>query len=169
MKRSFTSLMVVAFLMFVGMNSASAQDGAPYGVAGCGLGSIVFANQVGLIQVFASTTNGSTGTQTLGITFGTSNCVQNGVIRKDSEQEAFFEMNYENIKQDMAVGQGEHLEAVASLLGCSADAQGQFSAFSQQNYQVVFPSDTTTPQQALYSYKMAISMDDTLAGACNRI
>src|SRR3954464_7446787 len=46
-----------------------------YGTAGCGLGSLVFGDQKGAIQILAATTNTTFGTQTFGITTGTSNCV----------------------------------------------------------------------------------------------
>src|SRR5580658_9609667 len=53
---------------------AAASGGAKYGTAGCGLGSIVFGNKAGIVQIFAATTNGTFATQTFGITTGTSNC-----------------------------------------------------------------------------------------------
>ena len=45
-----------------------------YGPAGCGLGSIVMGSKPGFMQVFAASTNGCSGSQTFGITTGTSNC-----------------------------------------------------------------------------------------------
>ena len=45
-----------------------------YGTAGCGLGSMIFGDQKGAIQILAATTNSIFGTQTFGITTGTSNC-----------------------------------------------------------------------------------------------
>src|SRR6266545_2071443 len=45
-----------------------------YGLAGCGLGSMLIGSKPGIVQIFAATTNGSFGTQTFGITSGTSNC-----------------------------------------------------------------------------------------------
>src|SRR5690348_10000976 len=47
---------------------------AGYGVAGCGFGSMLFGKQPGFIQVLAATTNGTFGSQTFGISTGTSNC-----------------------------------------------------------------------------------------------
>jgi hypothetical protein len=49
---------------------------------GCGLGTIVFEGQNGLVsQTFAVTTNGTFGNQTFGITSGTSNCEQYSTLR----------------------------------------------------------------------------------------
>ncbi len=71
-------LVAVAVLATAG--SAWAAEGSgikgsgTYGTAGCGLGSMAFGNQKGAIQILAATTNGLFGTQTFGITSGTSNC-----------------------------------------------------------------------------------------------
>src|SRR5437868_47659 len=60
-----------------------------YGMAGCGLGSLLFGpvNEP-FAQVLAATTNATFATQTFGITSGTSNCVSGGVIRAEREQAA---------------------------------------------------------------------------------
>ena len=43
--------------------------------AGCGLGSIIFEGQSGVVMnVLAATFNGTSGNQTFGMTSGTSNC-----------------------------------------------------------------------------------------------
>lgn len=48
---------------------------------GCGLGSMAWRGQRGIgPQVLAATTNGSFGTQTFGITFGTSGCDPDGRV-----------------------------------------------------------------------------------------
>lgn len=48
---------------------------------GCGLGSMAWRGQSGILpQVAAATTNGTFGNQTFGITFGTSGCDPNGRI-----------------------------------------------------------------------------------------
>ena len=164
-------IMVAVAAIFM---AGSAFDAAPvqaqgYGSAGCGLGSMLFGDQDGMIQIFAATTNGLFASQTFGITSGTSNCVDSGIISQNSEQEAFFEMNYDDLRQDMAAGQGEHLAAMGSLLGCSAEVQGDLASFSQAHYEQVFPTDHTTANQALYSYKMQISQNETLASSCARL
>lgn len=164
-------VMVAVAALFL---AASAFDAAPahaegFGTAGCGLGSMLFGDQEGMIQIFAATTNGISASQTFGITSGTSNCVESGVISQDSEQEAFFEMNYEDLRQDMAAGQGEHLVAMSSLMGCSADVQGELASFSQAHYEEIFPSEDTTANQALYSYKLQLSQQKDFARSCARL
>ncbi|HYG66757.1 MAG TPA: DUF3015 family protein, partial [Anaeromyxobacteraceae bacterium] len=79
------TFVALAALLVAGVASAaeteSAIRGTPgrYGAAGCGLGSMAFGNTPGAVQILASTTNGLFGTQTFGITTGTSNCGE-GII-----------------------------------------------------------------------------------------
>ncbi|MFW5966267.1 MAG: DUF3015 family protein [Persicimonas sp.] len=172
------ALATVALAGLCALQTAAAQeaeqeeeagaDGA-YGMAGCGLGSMVFGSEGGILQVFAATSNAFLGTQTFGITSGTSNCVDRGVVRESAEQEAFFEANYANLKAEMASGKGEHLEAMSSLLGCTEEVTPQVATASQESYEAVFPTEETTPGQALYSYKMQLSQDDELARSCTKL
>ena len=69
-------LLVLLFVgfMVIGFSTALFADQKNYG---CGLGSMAFEGNDGLIsQVSAATTNGTSGNQTFGITSGTSNCTQ---------------------------------------------------------------------------------------------
>jgi len=164
--------------MFFGVSNANAQEAAddggsasaePYGMAGCGLGSMLFGSEEGFIQVLAATTNGTFASQTFGITSGTSNCVERGVVTASKEQEAFFETNFANIKSDMAAGDGEYLAAVGSLFGCQESVSTDLATFSQKNYSRIVPNESTTPTQALYTYKMALSLDESFAGSCTAL
>ncbi|PJZ83501.1 DUF3015 domain-containing protein [Leptospira harrisiae] len=90
----------------------------PYGMAGCGLGSMVpvWKNDIG--QVLAATTNGSLSSQTFGITSGTSNCTTDGIVRADRAQEVFVAYNEGPLELETVRGTGERVQAIASLLGC---------------------------------------------------
>ena len=61
---------VLALLALLAAAPAFAQGGGlkgtgAYGTAGCGLGSLVFGNQAGAVQILAATTNGTFASQTL--------------------------------------------------------------------------------------------------------
>lgn len=88
--------------------------GQGYGVAGCGLGSIVFGEKGGMIQVVAATLN-STGGQTFGITTGTSNCGESG---KSARANQFIEVNKVSLENDLARGAGESIVALSEVMGC---------------------------------------------------
>ena len=114
-----------------------------YGMAGCGVGSLVLGDQPGKIQIAAALINDAvsyfTGVApTWSMTTGTSNCSEDGVTLQSKEQDYFAEANFETLKNEMAQGQGENLAAFASLFGCSDKGSARFSATMQQNYQSIF-------------------------------
>lgn len=143
--------------------SAKAAD---YGMAGCGLGSLVFDSTGG--QVSAATTNGSFYSQTLGITSGTSNCVDNAAASASLDQEAFVRTNYASLMQDAAQGQGQYLSAMSVLLGCEAAVQPAFFSMSQKSHGEVF-SDGATPETVLSQIKTQARGDVSLKAACTRL
>ena len=117
---------------------APAAMADPYGTAGCGLGSMVFGNDKGMIQVLAATTNGTFGTQTFGITTGTSNCEDTG--GGEASAKAFVETNREAFAKDVARGNGETISTLSTLAGCQdATAVG---ATLQSNFSQIFPDAT---------------------------
>jgi len=150
-----------AFVMLLA-GSAHAQ----YGEAGCGLGSMVFGheNTPGK-QILAATTNGFGG-QTFAITSGTSNCSAGGVMKAEREQAAFAEVNFQDLKGNMAAGGGEYLASFATLLGCEESSKVTLAKMSQDKFEVIVPSTSTTPVQMLASMKQQIKASPTLASSC---
>jgi hypothetical protein len=138
-KMLVVAVAVTMSLMLVG--SAFAK-GAAYGAAGCGLGSLVFQDQPGMVQVFAATTNGTFGSQTFGITTGTSNCPAGMVnLSKDERLNSFVLANMDNLAKDIAMGKGETLDAFAELLRVPADQRAEFNAKLQANFAKIYPSE----------------------------
>lgn len=111
-----------------------------YGTAGCGLGSMAFGNQPGGVQILAATTNGLFGTQTFGITTGTSNCGKSAFALEGTK--IFIEGNREALAKDAARGQGETIVALRHIAACQADA-AQLGQALQQNFPALFPAAST--------------------------
>lgn len=132
-----TILLLVAGLAM----AASARN---YGMAGCGLGSIAMGPKGN--QILAATTNGTFGSQVFGITTGTSNCAEDGVAMEDGEIRSFAEANFDVLRQEMAQGQGENLEVLASLMGCDASA---FGANVRADYGTIFDRSDITSDMML--------------------
>ena len=112
-------MMVVATALLISPALVFAQnihDKNGYGDAGCGLGSMVFTKRDAASQILAATTNG-TGTQTFGITSGTSNCTTDGLVNNNAEKEVFIAMNFDALNDEFAAGTGETSAALASLYG----------------------------------------------------
>ena len=116
--------------------TAGAVHAGPYGSAGCGLGSVLFGNQPGFIQVVAATTNGIFGNQTFGITTGTLNC---GTAATAAGAKVFIDANREALAKDMARGSGETIATLASLTGCS-DPKVVGSTL-QKNFSAIIPNE----------------------------
>ncbi|MBR1778654.1 MAG: DUF3015 family protein [Alphaproteobacteria bacterium] len=127
-------LALAAFAAAFSASSAFAVDST-----GCGLGSIIFKGQQGMIQqLLAVTTNASFGNQTFGITTGTSGCDQNGRITGGTGKTlAFLENNLEQFAVDAARGHGETIDTVAALMGVSSDKAG---TIIKENFAFIFDS-----------------------------
>ena len=135
--------LLVAAVFAVLFSSSQAFAEAAYGAAGCGLGSLAFGKQPGMIQVLAATTNGLFGTQTFGISTGTSNCQTAPGV---AGAKVFIEGNREALAKDISRGEGETLKNLSSLAGC-ADTKAVGAAL-QKNFQAIFPA-ATTPSEAV--------------------
>ena len=133
-----------------------------YGVAGCGLGSLAFGNQKGAVQVLAATTNGTFGTQTFGITTGTSNCGP-GLFAMGTKN--FVEANREVVAKDISRGQGEAIGALAVINAC-ADSQKVGEAL-QKRFSAIFPSEKATDEEVAQAIVATLLGDPALG--CGRI
>lgn len=108
---------------------------------GCGLGSMAWRGQSGIIpQVAAVTTNATFGSQTFGITFGTSGCDPNGRVTGGTQKMilAFMENNLEQFAIDAAAGEGETLTTLAGIMNMDEKTVAEKA---YRNFAVLFPSE----------------------------
>lgn len=125
--------------------------GQGHGDAGCGLGSVVFGQQPGAVQILAGTTNGISGNQTFGISTGTLNCDPAGIFAKAN---AFVETNKVALETDIVRGQGETMATLGSMLECE---NTQFASELKTRYNSSFPQGGATSEQ----------ITALAAGSCN--
>jgi len=145
-------------LAIVGTRAAKAD---PYGTAGCGLGSMAFGDKPGGIQILAATTNGLFGTQTFGISSGTSNCTD--TKGGQASAKAFIQTNREALAKDISRGGGETVKNLSTLSGCpDAKAVG---ATLQRNYGTIFPSATVSDVDVSDSVVNVLRSDASLSCA----
>jgi Protein of unknown function (DUF3015) len=116
---------------------------------GCGLGKVLWGghqNQKSIApQVFQSTTNGTSGSQTFGISSGTSGCTNDGTLMAEHKVNVFAAANYDNLTQEMARGGGAHLASLAELMGVPEDNRPEFFALAQSRYANLVALGNTTP------------------------
>lgn len=168
MKRTL-GWIAAALVGSAGLIAATVIPARALGPSGCGLGSILIEKNHKVGQVVSSTLNGSFGTQTFGISTGTSNCTTDGTLMGEKEQQAFAEANLENLERDMASGGGEYLAAFSTLLGCDPSLTPAVGEFAQANYGKTFPSESTSASDALVSFKGALASNDTFAHGCTKL
>ena len=156
---AFTSLVVLT-TAFARDASAQSQGFEPtYGTAGCGLGSMLIGNKPGIVQIFASTTNGLLGTQTFGITSGTSNCGSSGGAVASTKN--FVETNRAVVAKDIARGQGETIATLSTLAGCG-DSREVGSSL-QRNFKRIFPDSAVADRQVAANVVTVLKSDSALS------
>lgn len=139
-----------------------------YGMAGCGLGSVVFKTDSKGSQITASTLNG-TGFQTSAISSThSSNC---GTAKEEAyrmEQEVFVAANLRNLEVDVSAGGGHFVQAFAEVLGCSAtDNYGEFIEVSRANFNDIF--GVPDPSVVYSRYMQALRGNAKLMNGCERM
>jgi hypothetical protein len=150
-----------------GYGPPSGYAGGNYGMAGCGLGALIFGPvDEPSVQLLAATTNAGV-SQTFGISSGTSNCISGGVVRAEREQAAFAEVNFLDLKRNMAAGGGEYLRSFAALLGCEESAKPPFFKMTQERFEKLVPSESTGPIDLVVATKAEVRAHPDLASACS--
>jgi hypothetical protein len=133
---------------------------------GCGLGKLVWADyskQKSIApQVLQSTTNGASGSQTFGITSGTSGCTNDGTIMAQYKVDVFAAVNYDNLSQEMAQGGGEHLTSLAELMGISEEQRSEFFALAQARFASLIQSGDATPAAMIKTLQSGMAMHPAL-------
>src|SRR3982751_4403555 len=130
------ALVLSAGAVYADAENPAARGKATYGMAGCGLGSLIFGDQQGAVQILASTTNGVFGSQTFGISSGTSNCVEGAT--GTSGTRAFIEGNREALAKEAARGGGENITTLTAIAGCK-DAKAVGTTL-QKRFARLFPA-----------------------------
>lgn len=155
-------VMMAIALASVGQVGIAMAYGNPDNGPGCGLGKLAWADfkrQKDIApQVLMATTNGTFGSQTFGISFGTSGCTNDGKVWAENKTEFFVAATFENLAGDMARGQGEHLTALATLLGVPPDQQEMFSTLVQERYRELIGRGETSPSALIKA------LDEVMAG-----
>ena len=155
--------MKLVFVLFATLmaSSAFAAD------SGCGLGSVVISKNSKGLQLLSMTTNGSFLSQAFGITSGTSGCSSSGIVSNDQEIKYFVKYNQDDLSREMARGQGERLEALAQLHGCtSADARSAFMGMTQKSYGRILPASNVDSEEVVKQIRVEMDRDQQLAQLC---
>jgi hypothetical protein len=135
---------------------ANAANANHYGMAGCGVGSLVFADQPGNVQIVAATLNDLISPQTSALTSGTSGCYE------DSNSQAqlnYIEINKVALKTDIARGNGESLQGLITIMGCKNS--NELKNEIKKEYKNIFNSEDSSK---IYQ---AIKNNKTIQNSCS--
>ena len=148
-----------------GIVSAANPDTGP----GCGLGKLAWSDYAGqkqiAPQVLMATTNGTFGSTTFGISTGTSGCTNDGTIMASEKENVFAASNFDNISQEMAQGQGEHLTSLATLMGIPEDDHQEFFSMTQAEYTSLVQNGESSPKAVIKAIYTAMEGHPVLAQA----
>ena len=163
MKTGITVLTGVLLGLQAGMAFAVNPDNGP----GCGLGKLAWADYKTpkniAPQVMMATTNGTFGSQTFGISFGTSGCTNDGKVMARQETNTFVASTFDTLSTDMARGGGEHLAALATLMNVPIEQQPEFFVLAQRQYLALTEAGEVSSVAVVKALQDAMTGHPTLA------
>ena len=140
--------------------SSVAMAVAPGG-SGCGWGNMLFEGDSGPVHFAATTTNGTSGNKTFGMTSGTNGCSIDGALTYGGKSMIGAIMN--ELSEDVAKGEGDALTAVAVMYGIDQADRQAFANATHENFATIFPSENVTAEQVMASLNEIIKQDSRLA------
>ncbi len=146
-------------------SSAAGAAAAPahYGMAGCGLGSMLIKDHQSKVSQFLASLLNGTGMQSSAITLGTSNCVS-GKTSGGESAALYIRDNYATLAKEAAQGGGASLAGLSHLMGCQNSAA--FAEASQNHYEQIYAPGQA--DQVINSYQAVIATDPQLVASCTR-
>jgi hypothetical protein len=154
--------LTLAAALLLGVHS-EAQAARKYGLAGCGLGSLIIKPSGG--QISAATTNGTSSSQSWGIVSGTSNCVPSKEMAIILKQQEFLAANLATLQKELAQGDGETVHAFADILGCRGEVHPQAVSQLIGGYTEIFKAPGI--EGVLDEAKKQLSKDQMTAKGCD--
>ncbi len=151
---------IIAGLILASASSVSMAE-APGG-PNCGWGNMLFEGQSGLgSHIMASITNGTSGNNTFGMTFGTNGCATDGTLSYGGKSMVSSIMG--EFSEDVAAGEGDAMDTVAVIYGVEKQDRNTFAKVMHENFAVIFPNEDVTADEMMASIEKAMKADTTLA------
>jgi hypothetical protein len=142
--------------------ASSAAFAVAPGGPNCGWGNMLFEGQSGIVYHFlASTTNGTSGNNTFGMTSGTNGCSVDGKLTYGGK--AMVSAMLDEFSADVAAGHGDTLTAVAVAYGVEQQDRNEFAALAHRNFAVLFPNANVTADEVTANLETLMRSDAQLA------
>ena len=153
---------MILFILVLGFSANLWADNS----VGCGLGTLVAKDNTLISATTRSITNATFSSQLFGITTGTSGCARHSIVQAEKAPMFYAEANLEQLKIEMAQGQGEFLNAFASTFGCTEQARPVFNQMVKENYSEIFKTGNEQPHQMLDGVKKIIEQNEITKNKC---
>jgi len=154
---------ILAATLSLSLTPFSAFAAAPGGPS-CGWGNMLFEGQKGLaIHLIASIINGTSGNASFGMTLGTNGCSTDGALSYGGQNLLQTSEFMEDIAHDIALGEGEALDALALLVGIAPEDRTTFAQVTHENFQTIFPSADATTEEILKAIGEVMKTNEKLA------
>ncbi|WP_248750802.1 DUF3015 domain-containing protein [Pseudomonas sp. MWU15-20650] len=144
----------------VSLNAMAEAPGGP----NCGWGNMLFEGQRGTPAHFlASTTNGTSGNATFGMTSGTNGCNTNSKLTYGGKSWIAMNGMMNELSEDMAKGNGEALTTYAVVLGVAPEDREHFAAVTHEHFQQIFSKADVTADDVHTNTLAVLKSDARLA------
>jgi hypothetical protein len=151
--------LLIGSLIMGASTLAMADNSGP----GCGWGSMLFEGSSGTpSHVVAATTNGTSGNNTFGMTSGTNGCDTSKTLDYKGTSAVVFH-NMDRLSNDIAKGEGEILDTVASVMGIDSTDVPTFKRVLHENFDAIYPNSDVTSDQVMEAMISVMEKDQSLA------
>ncbi len=128
----------------------------------CGWGNMLFEGQSGFVPHFAaSTTNGTSGNATFGMTTGTNGCSVDGTLTYGGSAMVNLSKVMDEFIVDASQGEGDAMNAVAVSMGIAPEDREHFGKTVNTNFNAIFVSADATVEE-VYTNLLSVMKADTL-------
>ena len=153
---------IIGLALISASSVASAGGGAAGGDGGCGWGNALFKGQSGVAShVLATTTNGTSGNNTFGMTTGTNGCSVSGTLGYGGTSVVSSIMD--EFSEDVARGNGDAMDTVAVVYGVEVQDRETFAKVMHENFATLFPSEEISAAEMIASIEEVMKKDATLS------
>jgi hypothetical protein len=130
----------------------------------CGWGNMLFDGKSGGgNHIIASTTNGTSGNATFGMTSGTNGCSTDGTLTYGGNAWVDASEIMDEFSEDVARGHGDALDAVAVMIGVEQQDRETFALVMHENFTTIFPNENVTAEEVMTSVNNVMKNDEHLA------
>ena len=131
---------------------------------GCGIGKEIMSGKTGIgPNLVAAILNNILIPNTFFMSTGILGCDTTKAVKNEQQGETFVASNMDTLAVEMAQGNGDHLAALASILGVAEKDKSAFFSLAKDQYEPLFGATGATPSDVLTTFNTAMLNDPSLS------